>query len=340
MERGVLLAFLLGMAVVVSGCIVPPAETPPYQPYEREHFNYPWGEIPEQNWTNPRYEQILTAALRDANVSLCPEMEDIGNCSIQLRYNARACTPYQSQCFYEIATKTNNEFLCENVSNPLFALYCFEYIALAKNNTVICGKLASINRTKLANWYDIPIENVSLANDVAYCRQKIAVQTLNVSLCEISHIAENNVWEFSCLHDVAFGLNNISICELIEITNEREFCYKGIAEKNKDQSICDMISPFSVAWEAGPLTRDLCYQDVAAAARDPSLCKLVQNSEDQNGCFKMMARLMKDYTLCASIADQYFRDVCYSSVADWTYDKSACQFIQNVNMKHSCLNPL
>jgi len=116
----------------------------------------------------------------------------------------------------------------------------------------------------------------------------------------------------ACYIDVAVKTKNIPICSILQSTNQIKLqCYKQIAEKYNEPSICENVPGDN----GGEITLiDFCYQSYSIDLNNLSTCNLIKNYEMKGGCFSKVALALNDPEICENIQDEIKKEICYESL--------------------------
>ena len=101
---------------------------------------------------------------------------------------------------------------------------------------------------------------------------------------------------------------DLAICEKIQNTEDKELCYRRVAVKKKDPSICDLIQR-----DPNPI-KEKCFMDVAIEKKDVSICNKNQVQIWKNLCFTGVAIAKKDSSICDLISDEEAKDTCHKNI--------------------------
>lgn len=114
-----------------------------------------------------------------------------------------------------------------------------------------------------------------------------------------------------CLTARAIRTRNLKLCEGITMPIYQDFCYKGLAQTNKDENVCLKV--------ADKNDRFSCYIDVAMVKKDSSICDKSEDLEHKNICLANMVSALKDPSICNKIGNDYlnnqYREACFGNVA-------------------------
>jgi hypothetical protein len=135
----------------------------------------------------------------------------------------------QAEDIAKEAILKNDPSICDKITLSRFSLggpdeeslkyTCYRIIAVALKMPDICNK----------NMYQ---ESKSL------CYEYYAIETKDESFCKKTSGSSSTV----CFSNLAQLKNNINICEMPEISYDRDFCYFKFADFKNDKSICDEIN--------------------------------------------------------------------------------------------------
>ena len=144
----------------------------------------------------------------------------------------------------------------------------------------------------------------------------------NPEICE-----QYTAWDL-CYSEVARFNSNPVMCQLINDSETRDFCYfsiatdyDGVAEGVQNPSLCENTST--------TFGKESCYYTVAQNTKDPRY---------RDSCYGIVAQKGGDHTICSKSEDINNEYRCYSFVADKTGDASICESITDFEViKNLCI---
>lgn len=99
-------------------------------------------------------------------------------------------------------------------------------------------------------------------------------------------------------------------------------CYRELAERNKDITICDEIRAGrgdSTAEEQ----KEFCYEEVAHEKKDPAICPLISASGRRDSCYLW-------FKICEKVSATDSRDYCWTRKARANHDPALCSNISDL----------
>jgi len=107
----------------------------------------------------------------------------------------------------------------------------------------------------------------------------------------------------------------------------KDVCYKEIAQKYNDISLCDKIVNLGI--------KNTC---IAVLRQNISICNSMEEGPDKNFCYKGVAIAKKDISICDKIDRQmgYIESWCYVDVAIAKKDISICDKMEYEDNKNHC----
>ena len=84
----------------------------------------------------------------------------------------------------------------------------------------------------------------------------------------------------------------------------REQCYSNVAEIKGDLSICEKISDSD--------NKDICYANVAVVQDDLAICDMIL-SDERWYCYYFIALNREDVSICETIEDQNIKNICHNA---------------------------
>lgn len=133
----------------------------------------------------------------------------------------------------------------------------------------------------------------------------------------------------------ALSEGNQDLCANVKDLYAKDDCYRDIAFRKNDSSICDQISSKSSNYE-----RYECYIVVAGRLKDPQICEKIQTSDKRDECLNYLGTDSNDLIICDKITSQERKDNCYLWSAMNKKDKSffekVCPLIITQEHKDDC----
>ena len=149
-------------------------------------------------------------------------------------------------------------FECEEISNELEKVRCFEDISVVQQDISICDKIVNSDGTMQKIYRE-------------RCYISVAAKKKDISICEkMSSQASKEM----CYSEVT---QDILICGKVKERTYKDRCYARIAIEKKDISICEKITVVQ-------MTKDMCFKDIAVVEKDVSICEKIENSDIKINC--------------------------------------------------------
>ena len=106
----------------------------------------------------------------------------------------------------------------------------------------------------------------------------------------------------------------------------KDVCYKEIAQKYNDISLCDKIVNLGI--------KNTC---IAVLRQNISICNSMEEGPDKNFCYKGVAIAKKDISICDKMEYEDNKNHCYADVAIAKKDISICDKIEyGVDYRNYC----
>ena len=171
-----------------------------------------------------------------------------------------------------------------------------------------------------------------------YYDQK-ALATSNSDLCaNVRNVIKRN----DCYKTIAIKNNDSSLCDKMEGSNEvkgleyldyyKNECYSTIGYNKKDSSYCDKLSSSAA--------KDDCYNTARISSQDLTVCDKIQSQEKKDNCYNWAAKNKRDPSffakVCPLIKTQESHDDCYLWYAAYSKDWALCNNIQSQSTKDCC----
>lgn len=115
---------------------------------------------------------------------------------------------------------------------------------------------------------------------------------------------------------------DISICNKMSFSLEKDRCYSDLAESKGDFSICHKISLYPNDNEVNS-----CFARVAK--NSSFFCSEIQSNHDQGRCYIGVGIVTQDTTNCDKIITQSLKNKCYTGIAGVKGDISICEKIED-----------
>ncbi len=275
----------------------------------------------------------------------------------QIRQDPSFCKSYSGEekdwCYAFAAEILADPEPCSNIVSNTIIKECFEEVAPEINDPQKCEKLPTTDEKNSCNTNVARVrKDVSYCDKIHgenyYCFSVVAVATLNESLCEDS----------TCIATIAASKNKPDLCKEIpdrtlrnELIDPRQSaltrCLLINAEYNNNSEICKSFTNQDDA--------NLCFRSVALKTKDITLCKYLDVSECsiENGekicqddgaflsrtdefkilnCYSLIAA--NDPNQCDKVADDSMklRNACYYQISRYNKDPTLCKHIIIPNM--------
>jgi len=181
---------------------------------------------------------------------------------------------YKNDCYSMVVRQTKDISMCERNSNDMGRkVTCYKNLALAKNDSEICQK---IDYNYFKEWC-----MADSTKDFSICRS-LKDGTLYWDEAKLDD------WKNICLGAVT---GDVNYCEKINEESVKPSCYKDIAVKRNDLSICDKIESDNNS------NRDECYMRVAIKREDDSLCGELSGKFKEQ-CYNQISLQRADFSFC------------------------------------------
>jgi hypothetical protein len=172
----------------------------------------------------------------------------------------------------------------------------------------------------------------TLSHDLAgYCYIQLAKMTGDKSVCSLNQNSYRDCLTILEKSDLpTLDERQISDCQKLTDSTERNSCLTNLAKEEKDASICSTIEGELY----GNVVRDYCIMQVAWEKKDYSLCHGAGTERDT--CFSGAAIVTWDPTYCDQINDTSIRDECYLAFAVNDQGGDNCHKILAGERRDSC----
>ncbi len=160
------------------------------------------------------------------------------------------------------------------------------------------------------------------------CLVKLALDSNSIAMCDS---IKNSEFKFNCYREMANKNNDLSLCEkltgLVREPSYTEFtdkCYDTISKRISDSSLCDLIKTNTAKVN--------CYKNFAYKNIDPSFCKKLIGLGEKNStdCLhKKTGQLTDCY--------YFFSDECYDTLTEISNNPLYCSMINDAQLKNLCL---
>jgi len=234
-------------------------------------------------------EQCVVAGVRTgANVTACPSDIIAANVS--------------EICTIDLAGRLIDTEVCAKATSPDEWALCVRKVAQNAAEPAVCDSLPEgAQRT--------------------WC-QAVASGTCERCLSEDLPLSWMRSW---CITECALSTSRSvgpNDCESVELPMVRARCLHELAIGNQDDSLCKDISPQAL--------RDNCYARVAAASESVFPCKEISNVLLRGTCTARFAIRTRNAELCHDIESSLPRLRCLSLVARTIEDQTICDHITSV----------
>ena len=123
------------------------------------------------------------------------------------------------------------------------------------------------------------------------------------------------------IREKAVSSGNSNYCDSIEDDGFKKGCYKDVAVKTNNPSLCLNTND-----------KDQCYLSVV---KEFIVCDNIINSETKDQCIWKVGGITKDISACEKVTAKN-KDYCIMMVTSSTKDLSACELIVDNDIKNSC----
>jgi hypothetical protein len=97
---------------------------------------------------------------------------------------------------------------------------------------------------------------------------------------------------FAQQSEVLINLNNITHCDELFDQNKKNSCIKKVAIATNDPSLCERTDLF---------TRIICYKDIAIKRDELSVCDMSTHEGVKYQCYAIYAEFKQDIDICSKI---------------------------------------
>jgi hypothetical protein len=149
--------------------------------------------------------------------------------------------------------------------------------------------------------------NISYTHLREGCYRRIAAALGNTSVCDF--ITTDEVTNQYCYMEIIIPTKNPELCEKINSSDQKDGCYKGIANLLNDPNLCDKIG--------NQFDRAICIENLALKTENPSICKKLEKM-DRTYCIIHLAEKTRNSSLCENSSED-FNEVnhCYKTLKDY-----------------------
>jgi hypothetical protein len=127
---------------------------------------------------------------------------------------------------------------------------------------------------------------------------------------QISNLDDREI----CFKTLAIKENNVSICSEIETQNRKESCILSLViDKGNSPELCDQIS--------SPTMQDQC---LLSTIDNLESCSQINSQVDKEACISSTVKLKEDLGLCLELTNKVHKLNCVSNLANILRDISLC----------------
>jgi hypothetical protein len=161
------------------------------------------------------------------------------------------------------------------------------------------------------------------------CYSMVGEKGNNILAC--SKIVQLDCITNAAKNIVANGNLDVLICEQLSDTQQKSFCYWGIAKAVNNASLCNNVID----------NKEMCYSNIAESMGGVESCyAIIGNNFTRKECFTKVAIKLNQPELCQNIAIDYDggydRDECYTSVAVENKDSTGCSNVLGETYRSMC----
>ena len=171
------------------------------------------------------------------------------------------------------------------------------------------------------------VEDITTCPPSAAAPKELSEEEKALEVCSGMPSTQMYPFEDICIIGVAGKYENSSICKEVS-RDQRQNCYKLIAEVKDDPSLCEEAESMA----------DQCYGDYASDKKDSSICAKISDINYRDSCYDRLANQMGDAALCDKITNANQKDNCVFSMAMRFGDSSYCNNIRNNDQKQNCIS--
>lgn len=194
---------------------------------------------------------------------------------------AMVCNAY---CIDEAQIGNNDYTVCDTLENyrSRYELCYGRFAALAKD-VAICDKIPSeesqLWKNTCYSQVAATLKDTSLCNQISYpdhydnCISAVATAQQNATTCLLANR------KIDCFYSVTKAIKDPTICANYMEGNSLEYCYCYVGEAAANASICDKSKSVSFI-----RIRENCYRAVAAKLNDTSICEKITDSGLKKSC--------------------------------------------------------
>ena len=122
---------------------------------------------------------------------------------------------------------------------------------------------------------------------------------------------------------------------------DTNWCYKELAVKKQDYTICDNIQEPSSIEKFPEDYKAFCYESVAQAKQDPSICPLIPPyTLTEYGKRNRRDACYVHFTMCGEVVDEGWKEQCYLIKALRESDDYYCELIHSGPIRDQCFYKL
>ncbi|MDE1860515.1 MAG: hypothetical protein KGH72_02240 [Candidatus Micrarchaeota archaeon] len=288
---------------------------------------------------------INNLAYSSGNASICGALSQSGadSCYYNIainRTNATDCSRIQggvvkSQCFYAIATGTEQAQLCQGLNQSERSM-CLYTIALATSNTHACAGVPNATQQSIC-LATTGFDNALSRSSPAYCANMTSSTDYNLTLAmyQNENYRSNDSFNAYVSELVSYlGFSNSSVAP-------KDFCYMVLSAKTDNASLCARISDANISALCTATDNASRMNATARSAINYTALYLqcYNQTQSQQECNDSITYIKavatKNASLCKGlITNESYQ--CYSSIAQVTNDSRICNYIKNSMEKLGC----
>ncbi len=209
---------------------------------------------------------------------------------------------FRKACYKKLALDKTDSSLCQKSKDP----WCFIELAKKTNDYTLCEEIPKTLPAKEVQYFkdmcyqEIGINDPNLCENISEdwlkfsCYQKILngkMKNYSANNCEkLDDAMEKNI----CFAICAEQDENIKLCGKINIKTFGDVCEYNVSVKTKENH-CELMGDSSY--------KKHCLEKVAVANRDFNLCMTISDPYERGKCVNNVANLIESYEPCELLED-------------------------------------
>ena len=167
----------------------------------------------------------------------------------------------RDECYVNNAKNAKSILVCNNINDKRTLAYCYTLVAEAKKDESICNTLQTDKY-----WTDI-------------CYKKVAEAKKDPSLCAKLPSGTN---KDDCYNNIALSASKPELCKDINKESLMLECIYTIALERENPQICAVYMPSYEYF----LNKAICYKKIAVKTKDISICDHITVDIIKNNCIE------------------------------------------------------